>query len=192
LTPGKQELMQSWLERPPWGEPAAVELIGSYRFDDPAGEVGVEAFLVRRGERLLHLPLTYRGEPLAGGDAELIGTTEHSVLGTRWVYDGSDDPVAVSYFERALWGEQEQAVLEVYDGPVLVDRRESSVRVHHHPSSPGADHSGPTAADRSRSRVEICRDVLTDPAGDVQLIAEWGEGRAVVAVLWMPRSAEEG
>ena len=29
-------------------------------------------------------------------DEYLIGTTEHSVLGKRWVYDGCADPVAVS------------------------------------------------------------------------------------------------
>ena len=35
----------------------------------------------------LFVPLTYRGAPLAGGEADLVGTTEHSALGTRWVYD---------------------------------------------------------------------------------------------------------
>jgi hypothetical protein len=190
LTPGKQELLESWSERAR-GNGAAVEIIGSYRFDDPAGEVGVEAFLLRHGGDVVHLPLTYRAEPLVGADADLIGTSDHSVLGTRWVYDGTHDPVAVSCFERALRGEQDQAVLELWDGPVLVNRFESPVRLHREPRSGRTPLPASTGADRNRARVEICRDIGGDPAGDVQLIAEWGEGRAVVAVLWMPRSTED-
>ena len=41
---------------------------------------------------LLQVPLTYRDEPLAGADEALITEMEHSVLGTRWVYDGLRDP----------------------------------------------------------------------------------------------------
>jgi hypothetical protein len=190
LTPGKQELLKSWSERAR-GTGAALEIIGSYRFDDPAGQVGVEAFLLRLGEDVLHLPLTYRAAPLVGADADLIGTSDHSVLGTRWVYDGTHDPVAVSCFERALSGEQEQAVLELWDGPVLVNRFESKVRVHREPGSGRSALPGSTGADWNEGQVEIVRDVGAEPAGDVQLIAEWGEGRAVVAVLWIPRSTED-
>ena len=39
------------------------------------------------------VPMTYRGMPLDGADAFLIGTTDHSVLGRRWVYDACGDPV---------------------------------------------------------------------------------------------------
>jgi hypothetical protein len=185
LAPSKRELIQAWLDGQPWGGGGDVELIGSYRFDDPAGEVGVEAFLVRRGEQVLHVPLTYRAEPLAVGDTELIGTTEHSVLGTRWVYDGAHDPVAVSCFERALRGEQEQAVMEVWDGATLVERQDSTVRVR---SEPGAHVPGSTMTDGGPAQVQISRALGADLVGDVQLIAEWGDGRAVVAALSLPRS----
>ena len=40
--------------------------------------------------------MTYRGAPLAGAEEALIGTSEHGVLGTRWIYDAAHDPVAVA------------------------------------------------------------------------------------------------
>ena len=41
----------------------------------------------------MHVPLTYRGAPLAGAEEFLAGTMEHSVLGDRWIYDACADPV---------------------------------------------------------------------------------------------------
>ena len=35
--------------------------------------------------------MTYRGSAVAEG--ALIATAEHSVLGTRWIYDATTDPV---------------------------------------------------------------------------------------------------
>jgi hypothetical protein len=95
LTPDKLELLAGWVPTRPWsGGSAEVEKVGTYRFDDPAGEVGVESFLLRTGDGvLLHVPLTYRGAPLAGAEEHLVGVLEHSVLGTRWAYDGCADPV---------------------------------------------------------------------------------------------------
>jgi len=95
LNPPKLKLLTAWLPSRPWfdGEPE-VQQVGAYRFDDPSGEVGIEAFLLEAGDgSVLHVPLTYRGVPLAGAEEFLVGTTEHSVLGTRWVYDGCGDPV---------------------------------------------------------------------------------------------------
>jgi hypothetical protein len=95
LTPDKPELLAGWVPTRPWsGGAAELEKVGAYRFDDPAGEVGVESFLLRTGDgTLLHVPLTYRGAPLAGAEEHLVGVLEHSVLGTRWAYDGYADPV---------------------------------------------------------------------------------------------------
>jgi hypothetical protein len=95
LTPSKLELLTAWLPTRPWFSPSAhVQQVGAYRFDDPAGEVGIEALLLQTGDgSVLHIPLTYRGAPLAGADEYLLGTTEHSVLGRRWVYDACGDPV---------------------------------------------------------------------------------------------------
>ena len=54
--------------------------------------MGIETHLVAVGETVLHVPLTYRAEPLAD-DAGLVTEMEHSVLGTRWVYDAVREPV---------------------------------------------------------------------------------------------------
>jgi hypothetical protein len=96
VVPSKLDMLAAWLPGRPWFAGRwAVTSLGSYRFDDPAGEVGVEALFVRAGDgSAYHVPLTYRSSPL-GSDEFLVGVTQHSVLGTRWVYDGCGDPVAV-------------------------------------------------------------------------------------------------
>lgn len=129
ITPTKLELVEQWLDRQPWGGTGELEMLGGYRFDDPAGEVGVEGLLVRRDDRVLHVPLTYRGAPLDDADEHLVSTMDHSVLGERWVYEAQADPVALGCFARALAGEQEQAVVEVWEGDRLVERRVPDVTV---------------------------------------------------------------
>ncbi|KQS67066.1 hypothetical protein [Modestobacter sp. Leaf380] len=130
LVPGKLELLQAWVPTRPWAAgltTASLEVAGAYRFDDPAGEVGTETFLLRAGDAVLHVPVTYRAQPLEG--AGLLGTTEHSVLGTRWVYDGPTDPVYAAALAAALLTGTPQAELEhqTPDGPEL---REPTARVH--------------------------------------------------------------
>ncbi len=97
ISPTKLELLAAWLPtRPWWDGPAAPEpeRVAAARLDDPAGEVGLEIMLVGVGDGVVrHVPLTYRGAPLDGAEAWLVGTTEHSVLGRRWVYDAVGDPV---------------------------------------------------------------------------------------------------
>ena len=58
-------------------------MIGSYRFDDPDGRVGMETHLVTAGGALMQVALTYRDEPLDGAEDALITEMQHSVLGTR-------------------------------------------------------------------------------------------------------------
>jgi len=96
-SPTKAQLIADWAPTQTWGPPAdrPVEVIGSYRFDDPDGRVGMESHLVTAGDMLLHVPLTYRDAPLEGADDALIVEMQHSVLGTRWVYDGLRDPQLV-------------------------------------------------------------------------------------------------
>src|SRR5690554_5191481 len=100
LVPGKLDLIADWLDRQAWGGTGPLERLGSYRLDDPAGEVGIEATILRRDDLLLHVPVSYRPAPLDGGEAHLLGTMAHSVLGQRWVYDASGDPVALDCFAR--------------------------------------------------------------------------------------------
>jgi hypothetical protein len=51
------------------------------------------------------VPLTYRGSPLEEGEEALVGTTEHGILGRRWVYDGTRDPVLVTQLVALIQGE---------------------------------------------------------------------------------------
>lgn len=128
LRPTKLELLTGWLPGRSWYPPQSGELerVASYRFDDPAGAVGIETMLVRAGDGPVHqVPLTYRDAPLAGGDAWLLGTTEHSVLGKRWVYDGTADPVYAAALAAAILGHTGQAE-ELVEG---VERRAPSMDI---------------------------------------------------------------
>ncbi|WP_411731931.1 maltokinase N-terminal cap-like domain-containing protein [Paeniglutamicibacter sp.] len=100
MDPTKKELIGAWLPRQPWfaGEREPVlETIGGFRLDDPAGEVGLEFIIVADSASstpvTYHVPLAYRGAPLPGAEAFLLGTSEHGVLGKRWIYDAEGDPV---------------------------------------------------------------------------------------------------
>ncbi|AZT97924.1 maltokinase N-terminal cap-like domain-containing protein [Brevibacterium aurantiacum] len=97
LNPGKLDVISAWLSKQSWAAeadvaPESLKKVTSYRFDDPEGKVGAEIHIVAAGDRVFQVPLTYRGVELAGADKHLISTMEHSILGTRWVYDGMDDP----------------------------------------------------------------------------------------------------
>ena len=121
ITPSKQELVEAWLPTRPWAAGAAVEKVAEYRFDDPEGEVGVETILWRIADgTLLQVPFTYRAAPLDGAEEFLVGTSDHSVLGPRWVYDGCADPVWAATIAAAILtgGSQAQMVIE-RDGEVV-------------------------------------------------------------------------
>jgi Maltokinase N-terminal cap domain len=118
LSPTKMELLQAWVPTQPWsgGSDGSAELesVGAYRFDDPEGEVGVETHLVRAVDgRILQVPVTYRAAPLPGAESFLVGTSDHSVLGERWVYDACADPVYVSALATAILQGGTQADIEV-------------------------------------------------------------------------------
>ncbi|SCG70551.1 CG0192-related protein [Micromonospora humi] len=113
LRPSKLELLASWLPSRSWfaGDAGApVSRVAAYRFDDPAGAVGMETLLVRAGDGpVLQVPLTYRGAPLAGADRFLVGVVAHSVLGRRWVYDAVGDPVYPPVLAAAVLADAGQA-----------------------------------------------------------------------------------
>ncbi|MFE5081668.1 maltokinase N-terminal cap-like domain-containing protein [Streptomyces mirabilis] len=125
MTPTKLELLATWLPRQPWyigtaSEPHLTKA-GGFRLDDPQGEVGIEFMVVtdNSGERprSYHVPLSYRGAPLDGADRALIGTSEHGVLGRRWVYDGTHDPVLVAQLLDLLQGRAEPQAQSETDTP---------------------------------------------------------------------------
>lgn len=112
LSPTKLELLADWLPLRPWYQgaekTAPLAKAGGFRLDDPEGEVGMEFMVATDGsgpEPVSYLvPLTYRGAPLEGAEAGLVGTLEHGVLGTRWVYDGAHDHVLVEQLLALLAG----------------------------------------------------------------------------------------
>src|SRR5436190_253567 len=119
ITPTKAELIASWAPTRSWGPADAdsTEVIGSFRFDDPEGRVGMETHIVTAGDILLQVPLTYRDEPLDGAEDALITEMHHSALGTRWVYDGLRDPRFIVMLSGvAMTGQGEALGMAVYDG----------------------------------------------------------------------------
>jgi hypothetical protein len=113
ISPRKDELVGPWLRTRPWWDGESERApVGSFRLDDPAGEVGMECFLFGSASgSTLFVPVTYRDAPLWGGEASLLGTLEHSVLGTRYVYDACADPVFVATVLHAIRSGRRQADL---------------------------------------------------------------------------------
>ncbi|NYJ00244.1 hypothetical protein HNR19_000942 [Nocardioides thalensis] len=168
IKPTKTEILEQICGGP-------VDVLGTYRFDDPDGEVGIEAFVVAKDGATRHVVLTYRGAPLEGAESHLVTTMEHSELGDRWIYDGLADPVAVGCFRRALLREQTQASLELYDGDKQVAVREPSIRLSVLDGEPVDDLASLTiATDLDAAPVDVV---------GPRLQASWDGGEAVVAGL---------
>jgi Maltokinase N-terminal cap domain len=123
LTPGKLELLAHWLPRQPWyrgGPSPSLAKAGGFRLDDPDGEVGIEVMIVSDADDTRYLvPMSYRGAPLQGADHALLGTSEHGILGRRWIYDALHDPVAVAQLLALAAGQVEAQQQNVSD---TVDR----------------------------------------------------------------------
>ncbi|MFD6449551.1 1,4-alpha-glucan branching protein [Nocardia sp. NPDC060220] len=129
VTPSKRDLVAAWLPSRHWylGTTPCLDRVGGFRLDDPAGEVGIEFVLFVDGsgadQVLYQVPMTYRGAPLHGGDSALIGTAEHGVLGRRWIYDATRDPVAIAAVIDLLTGRataQAQSLSDTTDPTVVV------------------------------------------------------------------------
>lgn len=107
LTPHFRDFLPPWVARQRWytgTATPALSPVGFFRFEDPAGEVGIETHLVTDGSLLYQIPMTYRGAPLGAAEpGALITTAEHSVLGTRWIYDGAADPLWRSQLLHLIW-----------------------------------------------------------------------------------------
>ncbi|WP_045878628.1 1,4-alpha-glucan-branching protein [Pseudofrankia sp. DC12] len=125
LVPSKLELLAAWLPSQPWyldaGQAPALTKAGGFRLDDPAGEVGIEFMIatdVAGGRPVTyHVPMTYRGSARPGSEAGLIGTTEHGVLGTRYVYDATHDWVFATQLVALLQGQAVPQAQSLSDTP---------------------------------------------------------------------------
>jgi hypothetical protein len=167
LTPGKLELLAAWLPAQPWyartGRQPELSRAGGFRLDDPDGEVGIEFMVVTdsSGDRpcIYHVPLSYRGAPLDGADDALIGTTEHGVLGTRWVYDGPRDPVLFGQLLALIQGEAEPQAQGASNAP---DR------------TVGSHFAGPrAAASLSLKVIRVLEPMREEPQSPGYVTATW-------------------
>lgn len=195
LTPTKLELIEAWLPGRQWypaDKAADLERVGACRFDDPAGEVGVEILIVRAGDGpLVHVPLTYRAAPMEDAEHWLVGTMEHSVLGTRWAYDGVGDPVYLAALVEAVrtGGGEADEFVETESGP---QQREPSMSVRGTGYAPAGAPVGtlvrfedgdPAVVVTDEVRVNIRR-VLTElPAEEPLALTGTWPGRATPVVL---------
>jgi hypothetical protein len=181
LKPTKLELLTDWLPTCPWyrggtGEPSLTR-VGGFRLDDPAGEVGIEFMVAADGPAAYHVPLTYRGSPVEElGDA-LIGTTEHGVLGSRWVYDGTRDPVLVRQLVALIQGQAEPQAQSQSDTP--------DPTVLSWPAADGTlDVTGFTASDDAEGTTVSARTAAGELAVRIQRVLRpvTGDGMAPGAV----------
>lgn len=193
LRPSKLEALAAWLPDQPWSGVSAGEdlsIPGKFRFDDPAGEVGVETILVRTASgRVLHAPLTYRGAPLEGADDFLVTEMDHSVLGRRWVYDASGDPVYADVLRRAIATGGHEAELTRDGAPGTWEKEGVATGSGAAQGSPtvtsvAARTTGDTTMiDTGDGTLVLARVVgAALPAGET-LTAAWSEGSGVLAVL---------
>ncbi|WP_030763435.1 maltokinase N-terminal cap-like domain-containing protein [Streptomyces sp. NRRL F-2664] len=130
MSPGKLDLLAAWMPSKPWyrgGGAPKLAKAGGFRLDDPEGEVGLEFMVVTdtSGDSPVtyQVPLSYRGARLDAAAAGLVGTSEHGVLGRRWIYDGAHDPVLVAQLLALLAGRataQDQNASNVPDPAVEV------------------------------------------------------------------------
>ncbi|APU43103.1 maltokinase N-terminal cap-like domain-containing protein [Streptomyces sp. TN58] len=183
MSPGKLELIAAWLPSRPWyrgGDAPRLGKAGGFRLDDPEGEVGIEFMVVTdtSGDSPVtyQVPLTYRGAPLESAADGLIGTSEHGVLGRRWIYDGVHDVVLVEQLLALLAGAttaQDQNASDVPD-PTVEVRGEGS-GVPQGPTGAGTvtdtdDTSlvtvGPSAQEGPLSTLALCRVLRPGPTAE--------------------------
>ena len=186
VAPSKLEMVAGWIPTQPWGPStdAVVEMIGAFRFDDPLGQVGMETLLVRAEGATFQVPLTYRSEPLVGADDASIAETEHSVLGTRWVYNGLRDPLFVTMLAAvAMKGQGEALGMVERDGrwhiaPTNVRLSGGGWSIERVPVDGFdvfEDHSERVVLRNDRFSMTAFRRPVTAPSPSIGLTATWPE-----------------
>jgi len=132
ISPRKDELIGPWLRTRSWWDGIDERgPVASFRLDDPAGQVGMECFLFgSAGGSTLFVPVTYRDSALPDAAPSLLGTMQHSVLGTRYVYDASADPVFVGVVLDTIrsGGRQADLHLSQADGTQVVREPAATAR----------------------------------------------------------------
>ncbi len=142
IVPSKSELLQAWVPHQSLAagtDTSVLTRLGSYRFDDPDGEVGMETHLLGTADgQVLQVPLTYRGAPRKSAEHSLVTTMTHTTLGNRWVYDARHDPVYVTALAKTIvTGGREADLFEATDTGLVQELNTTHVRGSG--SSPAAD-----------------------------------------------------
>lgn len=187
--------LRRWVPHQPWlgrADASSLTKLGSYRFDDPDGEVGMETHLLGTADgQVLQVPLTYRGAPLPGAEGSLITTMTHTSLGDRWIYDGCHDPVYVTALVRAILnGGREADVYAATDEGLVREpatthvRGSGSLPLAGVPAltAPVVHHHGTTTTIDVGVRLTLQRVILTTtPAANSALSGTWpGQDSPVV------------
>jgi Maltokinase N-terminal cap domain len=199
LTPSKLELLGSWLPSRPWfHDGGELTRLGSYRFDDPAGEVGIEVMIVQSGQRMFQVPLAYRGAPLADAEMHLLGTMHHSVLGPRWIYDGCGDPAAVRALITAMVTGASQSDVEVEsDGQMVTMPPTVVVRGSGAPGSPVSAIESVTCHEKNNVtqcitrayRLDVVRVIGSAIEAPIILTGTWDD-QPIVTLAGLTRTGE--
>ncbi|WP_116112862.1 1,4-alpha-glucan branching protein GlgB [Austwickia chelonae] len=160
ITPSKLDLLAAWLPTQRWyaakGIVPRLRRVGGFRFEDPVGQVGMETLIVVDESAtppvVYQVPVTYRDAPLADGADALIGVCEHSVLGTRYVYDAPKDPAYVTALVS------------------LITRGGTADRGH---AGPGLDEAAQGAPQPGAAQVEVTGSrVLTGEQSNTSVICD--------------------
>ncbi|NAZ82919.1 hypothetical protein GTR02_13945 [Kineococcus sp. R8] len=194
IVPTKLELLQAWVPHQPWtgdADTSVLTRLGSYRFDDPDGEVGMETHLLATADgQVLQVPLTYRGAPRAGADDSLITTMTHTTLGDRWIYDGCHDPVYVSALvATVVTGGREADLYAASDHglvlePATTHVRGSGARDGVPPlTAPVVSHEGTTTTIDAGVRIVLPRVVVAAATGAGLVLSGTWPGQGTPRVL---------
>ncbi|NLE98342.1 MAG: hypothetical protein GX596_10220 [Propionibacterium sp.] len=157
MKPTKLEVVAGWLELQPWfrGSVRQLRVVGNFRFEDPAGEVGMDSMLIESRGDVYYIPVTYRPVPLPGW-AESMGEMHHSVLGHRYCYNAPTDPTFLTELRRVIAEGDTHSEMQDMEGvPLPV-----TVRVE----------GNGVASD---GKVRLIRRLGTYFPGDAKLIARW-------------------
>ncbi|YAL84172.1 1,4-alpha-glucan branching protein GlgB [Dermacoccaceae bacterium W4C1] len=172
ISPSKIDLIDGWISTQRWYRGTApapsLRALGAYRFDDPAGEVGIEIHVLADESgptpTIYQVPLTYRATPLTDvSSAAFVGTMQHSVLGTRYVYDGAHDGVFATALIGAVLGGVPQAVEEIVGEDGSQQARTPSARVvAGAPAQTAVQVSNPRVLGVEQSNTSLVADLRTD------------------------------
>ena len=195
IVPTKLELLQAWVPHQPWiggADASTLTKLGSYRFDDPEGEVGMETHLLATADgQVLQVLLTYRGAPRAGAEHSLITTMTHTTLGKRWIYDGCHDPVYVSALVATIvTGGREADLYAATDQGLVLEPNRTHVRGSGSSAgvpaltAPAVHHAGSTTTIDAGVRLTVPRvvDVAATPGARPALSGTW-PGQEIPCVL---------